>query len=54
MQIHLLELEGEVSSQEIQIFSDKIVGKSGKIEPKLFALNDAKHKLSPQDLTAFE
>lgn len=49
MTIELLDLEGDVSLKEINMFSTKITKTFGKTEQKIVDLNDAKYKLSAQD-----
>ena len=50
----VLEIEGEVTFKEIQVYQAKLQKTFGRIEQKIVDLNDAKYKLSEEELMDLE
>ena len=50
----LLELEGDIALKELHVFSNKLEKTFIKIETKILDLNDAKYKLTDQELMDLE
>ncbi len=50
----LADLEGDVALREINIFQGKVTKTFGKIEQKIIDLNDARFKLTDEELMDFD